>query len=107
RTHPASNGQGATQQLAAGQTLTDSFTAVSSDGTASQIVTVTIVGTNDTPVIGGVTTASGTEDAAVTEGNLTASGVLTIADVDAGQSTFAPQAGTTGSNGYGTFTLAA
>src|SRR5258706_5551220 len=35
------------------------------------------------------------------------SGVLTIADVDQGQSTFAVQAGTTGSNNYGTFTLAA
>src|SRR5260370_9648965 len=35
------------------------------------------------------------------------SGVLTIADVDQGQSNFAVQAGTTGSNNYGTFTLAA
>jgi hypothetical protein len=39
------------QQLNAGQSLTDSFTAVSSDGTASQIVTVTINGTDDPRVI--------------------------------------------------------
>jgi len=35
------------------QSITDSFTAVSSDGTASQLVTVTINGTNDVPVLGG------------------------------------------------------
>jgi len=34
------------------------------------------------------------------------SGVLTIADVDQGQSNFTAQAGTTGGNNYGTFTLA-
>src|SRR5258708_14026747 len=44
------------QQLGAGQSLTDSFTAVSSDGTANRVVTVTIHGTNDVPVIGGVST---------------------------------------------------
>ena len=38
---------------------------------------------------------------------LTTSGALTIADVDQGQSNFTAQAGTAGSNGYGTFTLAA
>src|SRR5262249_55455784 len=37
----------AIQQLNAGQSLTDSFTAVSSDGTASRVVTVTIHGTDD------------------------------------------------------------
>ena len=77
------------------------------DGTASQLVTVTIHGTNDVPVIGGVSTGSVTEEVAVTAGNLTADGALTIADVDAGQSSFTPQAATAGSNGYGTFTLGA
>jgi len=80
---------------------------VSSDGTASQLVTVTINGTNDVPVIGGVSTGAVTEDVGVVAGNLTTGGALTIADVDQGQSTFAAQAGTLGSNGYGTFTLAA
>ncbi|HMI73536.1 MAG TPA: cadherin-like domain-containing protein, partial [Steroidobacteraceae bacterium] len=46
----ADNTQTAIQQLGAGQSLTDSFTAVSSDGTASQLITVTINGTNDVPV---------------------------------------------------------
>ena len=53
-TYTADNSQTAIQQLGAGQSITDSFTAVSSDGTASQLVTVTINGTNDVPVIGGV-----------------------------------------------------
>ena len=77
------------------------------DGTASQLVTVTIHGTNDVPVIGGVSTDSVQEEVAVTAGNLTADGALTIADVDAGESSFTPQAATAGSNGYGTFTLGA
>ncbi|TKB04516.1 MAG: hypothetical protein E5V75_36140, partial [Mesorhizobium sp.] len=47
--YSADNSQTAIQQLGAGQSLTDSFTAVSSDGTASQLVTVTIHGTNDVP----------------------------------------------------------
>ncbi|WP_200955453.1 VCBS domain-containing protein, partial [Variovorax sp. Root434] len=104
-TYAANNGQAAIQQLAAGQTISDSFTAVSSDGTASQVVTVTITGTNDVPVIGGVASGGVTED--VSTPNLSTSGALTIADADQGQSNFAPQAGTAGSHGYGSFTLAA
>src|SRR5438132_249123 len=48
---PIDNTQTAIQQLGATQSITDSFTAVSSDGTASQLVTVTINGTNDVRVI--------------------------------------------------------
>ncbi|MFS2206072.1 VCBS domain-containing protein, partial [Variovorax sp. Varisp36] len=106
-TYTANNGQAAIQQLGAGQSISDSFTAVSSDGTASQVVTVTITGTNDVPVIGGVASATVQEDVAVSGGSLAASGALTIADVDAGQSNFAAQASTAGSNGYGSFALAA
>src|SRR5207302_973653 len=106
-TYSADDSQAAIQQLGAGQSLTDSFTAVSSDGTASQLVTVTIHGTNDVPVIGGVSTGAVTEDVGVAAGSLTTGGALTIADVDQGQSNFTAQPGTAGSNGYGTFTLAA
>src|SRR5207248_2255164 len=53
------------QQVGAGQSITDSFSDVSSDGTASQAVTVTINGTNDVPVIGGIATGSVTEEYAV------------------------------------------
>ena len=70
-------------------------------------MTVTITGTNDVPVIGGVAHRRRDRGRRGRGGNLTTSGALTIADVDAGQSTFAPQAERAGSNGYGTFTLAA
>ena len=70
-------------------------------------ITVTIHGTNDVPVIGGVSTGDVTEDVNVVAGNISTSGALTIADVDAGQSNFTVQASTPGSNGFGTFTLAA
>src|SRR5205823_6165625 len=106
-TYTANDSQAAIQQLGAGQSLTYSFTGFSSDGTASQVVTVTIHGTNDVPVIGGVSTGGVTENVNVIAGNMSTSGVLTIADVDAGQSNFTVQASTPGSNGFGTFTLAA
>ena len=76
-TYTADDSQTAIQQLGAGQSITDSFTAVSSDGTASQLVTVTIHGTNDVPVIGGASTGSVTEDVGRGgRGNLTTSGAL-------------------------------
>ena len=60
-TYTADNTQPAIQQLGASASVTDSFTAVSSDGTA-QLVTVTIHGTNDAAVIAGVVTGDVTED---------------------------------------------
>jgi len=103
-TYAANNSQGAIQQLGAGQSISDCFTAVSSDGAASQLVTVTITGTNDVAVIGGVATGSVSEDDSAPD--LSTGGALTIADADAGESSFTAQAGTDGSNNYGTFTLA-
>ncbi len=48
-TYTASNSQSAIQNLNTGQSLTDSFTAVSSDGSNNQVVTVTINGVTDAP----------------------------------------------------------
>src|SRR6185437_13151359 len=94
---------GAVQFLGAGDTRVDSFTVTSFDGT-QKLVSVTIHGTNDVPVIGGVATGSITEDVAADgSGNLTTGGALTIADVDQGQSSFVPQASAAGT--YGSFTL--
>ncbi|BDQ36574.1 hypothetical protein SYK_09340 [Pseudodesulfovibrio nedwellii] len=50
-TYTASNEQAAIQQLGDGESLTDSVTVTSYDGTATQVITVTINGTNDAPVI--------------------------------------------------------
>src|SRR5206468_3813782 len=102
--YTASDGQAAIQQLGAGDSLTDSFTAGSVEGRASEHISVTIHGTNDVPVIGGVATGSVTEDVAVDgSGNLTTGGALTIADVDQGQSSFTAQPSVAAT--YGTFTL--
>ena len=78
---------------------------ISADGTAKSVVTITIEGTNEVPVIGGVNSGAVTEDVGVVAGALFAGGALTIADVDQGQSNFTAQAGTPESNGFGTFTL--
>jgi VCBS repeat-containing protein len=104
-TYTADNTQTAIQQLGATQFIKDSFTAVSSDGTAHQLVTVTINGTNDVPVISGVSTGVVQEDTAVLSNHLNTSGVLSIADADLGQSNFAPQTSAAGT--FGTFTLTA
>ncbi|HYD95359.1 MAG TPA: VCBS domain-containing protein, partial [Noviherbaspirillum sp.] len=96
----------ALQFIGNGQSVSDSFTYAIrlGNGTLSWAsVTVTVTGTNDVPVIGGVSTASVTEDASTP--NLSASGALTIADVDQNQSSFVAQSGTAGSNGYGSFTV--
>lgn len=84
-------------EFVAGTNYTDSITVASVTG-ASKVITVTMVGTNDAAVIGGVNTAS------LTESNIVQStgGTLTISDVD---STASFASYVTGSNGYGTFTL--
>src|SRR2546429_3109489 len=81
-TYTANDSQTAVQQLGAGQSLTDSFTAVSSDGTANRVVTVTIHGTNDVPVIGGVSTGDVTESVHVSTADTATSRVPTFADVE-------------------------
>jgi VCBS repeat-containing protein len=101
--YTALNEQAAIQALAAGDRLVERFTVTSADGSASQVVTVRIIGANDVPVIGGVTTGEVTEDASTPE--LVTDGALTIVDADAGESAFVAQSGTAGSNGYGIFTL--
>jgi VCBS repeat-containing protein len=97
-TYTANNSLTAIQQLGAGQSLTDSFVANSADGSASQVVTVTINGTNDVAVISGAAAGSVSED-----GVLTTAGSLSVADADAGQSSFVAQPSVAGQ--YGTFTL--
>ncbi|MFM9940452.1 MAG: VCBS domain-containing protein [Hyphomicrobiaceae bacterium] len=49
-TYTLSNGLPAVQALGAGQTLTDRITVTSADGSDTQVITVTINGSNDGPV---------------------------------------------------------
>ena len=58
-------GNGAHDELTAGQQVHDQFTVTSQDGTATGTVTVTITGTNDAPVI-----TSGAAAVAVSEEGL-------------------------------------
>ena len=83
-TYTLNNSNAAVQALNAGQTLTDTFTATTVDGTA-QLVTITINGANDAAVITGAATGSVTEAGGVnngTPGTPTATGDLNSTDVD-------------------------
>jgi VCBS repeat-containing protein len=75
----------AVQYLAAGETATEIFTVTIDDGqggTVDQVVTITVTGTNDAPVLTVDTSGSVQEDVAVSGGNLTDSGTLSFTDVD-------------------------
>ena len=106
-TYNLSNTNSTVQALHANQTLTDTFTVASIDGT-SQLVTVTINGAEDAAVITGTSTGIVTEAGGVsnaTIGTVSASGNLSSADVD-NNSTFTEVAAATVSNaGYGTYTM--
>jgi VCBS repeat-containing protein len=76
------------QALTQGQSVKDSFTLESLDGTASQAVTITINGCNDAAVIGAPTVPGVTEDVSVASGKLKATGAISVADPDHDQSSF-------------------
>src|SRR5690606_39783412 len=78
-----------------------SITYTATDG-STQTITVTINGSEDSAVIGGVTTGTVAED-----GTQTASGALTITDADSNDNPveFADQAATVGDSGYDRYGL--
>ena len=109
-TYTLNNSNAAVQALNAGQTLTDTFTATTVDGTA-QLVTVTINGANDAAVISGVATGSVIEAGEINNGapgTPTATGDLNATDVDnpsdAWTTVSSPAVST---NGFGNYTLTA
>lgn len=87
------------QALGAGQSVTFDLTYGITDGifTVPDAAHITVVGTNDLPIIGGIAAGSVTEDEV-----LTATGALLIVDADAGESGF--QAGVL-SGGFGSLAL--
>src|SRR5207244_3004175 len=91
-------GNGAHNELTAGQQVQDQFTVTSQDGTASGTVTVTITGTNDAATVS-------SDSKAVTEANtaaaLNTSGQLTITDPDSGEAHVVVQTNAPGT--YGDF----
>src|SRR5436305_2322955 len=105
-TYSLDNTRAATQGLIAGQTVHDTLSVSSTDGTATQIIDVTVTGSNDNATIAGTATGAVTEAGGVnnaTAGTPTANGTLTVTDVDAGQAVFATPPSLAGT--YGTFTV--
>ncbi|WP_407119456.1 beta strand repeat-containing protein [Bradyrhizobium sp. LMG 9283] len=93
-------GNGAHNELTAGQQVQDQFTVTSQDGTATGTVTVTITGTNDAATVS-------SDSRSVTEGDtaaaLNTSGQHTITDPDAGQAHVVAQSNVHGT--YGDFSI--
>lgn len=105
-TYTVDDANTAVQALNVGDTLTDSFTVTTIDGTAT-IVTVLIKGANDAAIISGATTGSVAEDGGTRCDPPTASGTLTAVDVDNAPGFKAVDCPTTSDGGYGTFTMTA
>jgi len=102
-TYNLNNDLAASQALAAGETITQTYTARATDDKdafVNQFVTVTIVGSNDKTVI------SGTSTAAVDETNapITATGTLIASDPDSSNA-FVARTDVVGSNGLGKFSI--
>ena len=106
-TYTLDNKNCAVQALNVCDTLTDTFTVTTVDGTA-QVVTVTITGTNDAAIICGTKTGSVIEAGGGTCGTPTATGTLTDTDVDNPHNSFsAVDCPRESDAGYGTFTMTA
>ncbi|OEF91653.1 VCBS domain-containing protein [Vibrio tasmaniensis] len=118
-TYDLDNTNPAVQALGNGATATDTITVHSADGTPHQ-VTITVNGTNDNAVVGGVDTASVTEKAAgdnmspdhaqpgmatLRVSTLNANGHLSVVDPDSGQSGFADNVGYNYHGTYGDLIL--
>jgi VCBS repeat-containing protein len=92
--------------LAAGATRDVTFTYTASDNngatSAEQTVTISVTGTNDAAVIGGVNSGTVTEDTGIAGGLISATGGLTVSDADAGESGFQAE---TVSGSYGALVI--
>ena len=98
-TYTLNNASPAVQALNTGDVRTETFTATSKDGSATQAITVTVNGASDLAVIAGTAIGTVTEDAAQS----TATGTLTISDADANEAEFLAQTNQAGA--YGLFSV--
>ena len=100
-TYKLDNDSAQVQALKEGQKVTDTITVTVDDGhggTATQVVTVTITGTNDAAVI--TPSKPGDDAGSVTEDDkLTTGGKLDVTDKDAGEASFKPQTDFKGDHG--------
>ena len=93
----------ALDMLNVNDTLTDTFVAMTEDGT-TQVVTITIQGVDDAAMITGVTTGSVTEDEVPPS---TATGNLDSTDIDNTDDAWQVVTGDASDNGFGTFDVTA
>ena len=109
-TYTLDNSNAAVQALNTGQTLTDTFTVTTVDGTP-KVVSITINGTNDTAVVAGTATGTVTEAGGVangTSGTPIATGDLNSTDVDNPNDAWtAVSTAIASTGGYGKYTLTA
>ena len=97
-----SNASQAVQALGAGQKVTDTLSVTSLDGTATQPITVTIIGTNDAPTLKTQTLSVGSVRGGQTSSNLYSQVLANVQDVDTADqgkltiTSVAPATGTTG-----------
>ena len=105
-TYTLNNDDPTIQELAEGETLTDTITVTSEDGTDTEVITVTITGTNDAPTVTDVGTAADEDGSSVTA---SFSGEDIDSDDDGASLTYAltssPSEGSVVNNGDGTFTF--
>ena len=104
-TYTVNNNDPAVQALNVGQTLADSFTITSIDGT-SKVINITINGANDAAAISGTIIGDANEAGGTNNGTAgtTATGALTSVDID-NNATFTTVASGASTNGYGTFAM--
>jgi T1SS-143 domain-containing protein len=94
-TYNLNNPSNAVQSLALGQIVTDTFTVTTIDG-SSQVVTITITGTNDVPLVSAASASTG-------ENTVLASSVPAATDIDGTIVSYALVAGPGAGNGALTF----
>ena len=101
-TYEADNNALAIQSLGEGDTLTETFTVSTLDD-VEQVITITITGTNDVAIIGGVASGAVTEDIDPDgDGLLEVTGALTVTDIDTDEDAFVPG---TLNGAYGNLTI--
>jgi VCBS repeat-containing protein len=105
-TYTLDDNNSAVKALNVGDTLTDTFTVTSIDGT-QQVIKIVIDGWNDPAVISGDTTGCVVEGDCRDPGVPIATGILTSVDVDNPSNLFTPVKCGESDGGYGTFTMSA
>ena len=105
-TYTADNSDSKIQGLKATDSPTDTFTVTSADGVTTTMVTITIRGADDEPMLT-ADTGTVTEDVADASGNLVATGTVGASGGDAGDTQFKPETISVTGTHYGSLKIEA